>query len=161
VLTVNGSLAVSGTLDANDNVTVAAAGVLDVGGGTDTVAGSLTVNGTFLSTGTLVLDGSAQANLISASPLPNLQIARASGSQLFLTGNVTASSFTLVSGTFNAGNVGGEVLTVTGNALFQGGALLAGNPGSINVAGSVTFSGTIATSTIPTIRCAGNWTADA
>jgi fibronectin-binding autotransporter adhesin len=159
-LTANGSLAVSGTLDANGDVAVGAAGALDVGGGTDTVAGSLTVDGNLTSTGTVVLDGtSISATLSSASPLPSLQIAKTPGSPLTKVGNVTASSFTLTSGTFQ---VSSGVLTVTGNALFQGGVLSVGSfTGTVVVAGNVTFSGTNATGQVPPMHCGGNWTADA
>ena len=120
-LIANGSLALSGALDANGNVTVGAAGALDVGGGTDTFAGSLIVNGTFTSTGTVVFDDSLPATFSSASPLPNVQIAKTSGATLLLGSDVTVNgNLTETSGALALSLGSGQTLTVNGKRALPG-----------------------------------------
>ena len=161
VLTIDGALAVSGALDANGAVVVNPGGVLDLGGGTDTMAGNLTGGGTLTATGTLVFDGSSNATL-SVAALPSVQVAKTGGVQLTLNSNVTVNgNLTLTSGTLRLSNQPNQTMTVTGNAAMQGGVLEVFNVGILDVAGNVTFSGTTVAGTVPTIRCAGNFTADA
>src|SRR5436853_6619317 len=144
-----------------DSLTVNAGATLTIASGFNlAVSASATVNGTIAGTGSLRLVGGTAANLSGAGNIAtNLEVAK-TGTSVTLSSNVTAGSFTLTSGSFIASASSGQTLTVTGNALFQGGALGLINIGIIDVAGNVTFSGTSATGQLPSIRCAGNWSSD-
>ena len=161
-LTVDGTLIIAGALDANATVDVNPTGVLDVGGGTDTFAGNVDIDGAFTATGALVFDGGAQTSVATASPFPNVTVAKTGSGSLMVASHITVNgSLTQTSGGFLVSAFFGQTVSVSGNALFQGGALGISGIGVIDVAGSVTFAGTAVTSSIPTIRCGGNWTSDA
>jgi hypothetical protein len=162
LLTVDGSLTASGTFDANGNVTVGASGSLNVGGGTDTFGGNLTVNGALVASGTFVFDGLLSTDLTGVSPLPNVQVSKSGGAVCATNGALTVNgTLTHTSGTLVVGNFAASVVTVTGAANLQGGSLTHFNTGVLDVGGNVTFSGTSAVVTAPTIRCGGNWISDA
>ena len=161
-LTVNGTLSMpAATLDANGSFTVGATGSVDLGAGTHTFAQNYTVNGNVTASGTLVFDSAAFTTAASVVPFPNVVIAKGStsgvtvGSAWTVTGNLVHTS-----GGFNVASAAPFVVSVLGNATFQGGTLAVAVIGTIDVAGDVTFSGTSATGIVPTIRCAGNWSSD-
>jgi hypothetical protein len=162
-LIVNGSLSLpSQTLHAQNALNVPAGGALHLGGGTHEFAGDFTANGTLTATGTLVFNGNvALTQIIAAAPLPNVQISKGANAFAAVASNLTVNgNLTLISGIFRVSQAT-QTVSVSGNALFQGGELTAFGVGILDVAGNVTFSGTTANGPAPTIRCAGNWTSNA
>ncbi len=160
-LTANGSFSTPGTLDINGNVNVGAAGTLTTtGGGSHTVSGDFDCTGTLAMTGNVVFDGTTSGSFGSTSPFPPIVVAKTGGGMLDLHANATCSSLSVQSGLLRV-SVGTFTLTVNGNATFTGGSLSAFNVGILDVNGNVTFSGTAVSAGMPTIRCAGNFVADA
>jgi hypothetical protein len=160
-LIVNGALTIAGALDANGSVTIGAAGALSLGSLTNTFAAGLTATGALLASGTFVFDGASTGTIVAAAALPSVHFAKSGATVISIQAGMTVNgNLTLTSGTLQC-SVGAGTTAVSGNAQLQGGILQTFQTGTLDVAGDVTFSGTAVTGTTPTIRCAGNWTANA
>jgi hypothetical protein len=148
----------------------AAGGALTVGG-TLTLAAGVTLSasanaviaGSVAGAGALRLVGAAAVSLSGGGSLPNLEIAKTGTTTVTVGSDLSvAGDLTLTSGQFRVASMASDVVSVAGNALFQGGVLsVQASAGTLDVAGNVTFAGTTTTGTTPTIRCGGNWSADA
>lgn len=163
-LVVDGTLTVTGLatalqpLDCNGTVTVSSGAILDAGTSDHTFGGDVSASGQIVGSGTFTFDENRNATLsvTSGSLLPSMSIEKTGGTALTISGTVDTLSATLVSGTLAFGS-GTSNLFVQGNASFLGGTL--SGSGILDVDGDVVFSGTVCVSA-PTIRCAGDWTAD-
>ncbi len=158
-LTVNGALALgANTLDANSHVS--GSGTLDLGTANHTFAGNFDLrNATLLGTGDLTLDGSTSTTAYSFTHPGALHAAKTGNGLLTIRGTVTVGTFRLESGTLRT--YSGDTLHVTGDAQMLAGTLTRWSSGVFDVDGDVTFAGTTVTTPPDTIRCAGDWSADA
>lgn len=167
VLTVNGVLTTTSTVDVDGATTLAASGTMNLGVAMHSFGGSTTFTGILNATGTFVYDGFVAANVTAAvtNTLPHVVVARSGGAQLIL----TTDGLRMTTLTLNSGEVvvSGTTVLVFGDAAFNGGAL--SGPASsnlppdfsfttIDVAGDVEFNGA-ACINAPNINCAGDWTA--
>ena len=128
-LSVTGTMSMaSGTLDLNGALTVGAIGSLALGGATHTVARRLTVTGGLTASGTLVFDGALERDRsLDGARFRTSRSRRARARHSRSYGNVTVNgNLTQTSGHVQVSGISGTfTITVSGNAQFQGGALVA------------------------------------
>jgi fibronectin-binding autotransporter adhesin len=154
---VNGSATMTGLLNVGDDLVVASTGSLVIGAGVHTIGGDLTTSGTFTGPGVLRFVGSTFAQVSASAPITNVEIAKTSPSGLvqFLGVTNVVGNLTVTTGALYVLNA---TLAVSGSASFAGGELQGAGSGVVDVEGNATFSGTAASTSMPTLRCAGNWT---
>lgn len=144
-VTISGTVAITGPLDADAHVEVTSAGSLSLpplthnfGGGIEVGAGgALTAAG-----GTLRFDGGGSIDTPGNFILPQVLIDAGSGTVDTASSFDIASDLTVLSGVFHRN--GGDI-DVGGQALFQGGRFRGSAPQSLDVSQNVTFAGTVGT----------------
>ncbi len=176
----------AGSLDLDSGVSVASGATLSLGSLTHTIDGNTTLSGTLTASGTLRFDGSGLVTASALSPLPNVEIGPGvfsvtfGGTSIQVNGNLTVLSGTLgigsgvgahtttvngalslTGGNLTVGASGPQVLHVLGSATLQTGTLSVVSAATLDVDGSVTFSGVSVggSGVAGTIRCGGDWTA--
>ncbi len=159
-VTVNGILVAMNDLEINSGVSVAAAAAMLLTVGNYRLSGPLTLSGKFQSDSPITIDGTSTISLGAGASLPELVVAAPPSQTVAFAGNSVpiVGNLTLQSGSMTiAANC---AVSVAGAAQFSGGSLAGPATAILDVASHVTFSGTTCTSP-PTIRCGGDWTADA
>jgi PKD repeat protein len=157
--TIQGSATVAdGPLSVGQDLSVS--GALDGGPTTLSVGRHVTLASAVAMSGELVCTGSGVGEFRGSGSVGNLTIAKTGTVQMQFYDTLTVGDLLkLSSGQLRTH--GGSVLSVSGDALFEGGQLYAwSSGGAIQVAGNATFAGTVALSTQPAITCGGDWTAD-
>jgi hypothetical protein len=154
------------TLPSCRDLTILAGATLTVAPGSPlAVNRDLTQDGTLAGGGT-VRFVSSQTSWFGGGGTMNVSIECAKGAgfdlrpfqSMTINGNLMATSGGLVIGISN-----GPQIFVSGSASMQGGTFSTFQPATalLDVAGNLTFSGTLASGLVPTLRCGGNWTSDA
>lgn len=167
-LTVNGVLTTTSSVDVLNDATVASTGTLNLGSATHAFGGSTTFTGIMNATGTFVYDRAGFCAVTTAvgNVLPHVTVAKSANAQVaFNTANMTLTTLTQNSGTIS---VGGTLVSVIGDATFNGGGLTGpasfstnppdGSVTTLDVGGDVAFNGTSCI-LAPNINCANDWTA--
>jgi hypothetical protein len=157
--TMNGTLvAGSGTYDVDGNLTIGAAGVMNLSSGATNVAGNVdnSAGGTITNnTGTLTLDGSGAQSYNNTDPLNDLIVNKAGGGAITLASNVeVAGALTQTLGGFDLATFAANV---EGNAVFTAGTIDLGTATS-TFAGNWTNNGVTVTPNTSTISLDGTST---
>lgn len=159
-LSLGGTLTTNGA-DIDSHVAIEIGGSWDVGSVGATVGGGITGPGSILGTGTITMDGSVTGQIGTIGRVPPLRIAKATNVIVGLNGNALVDGdLEVVGGILRIGTTAGSVLTVNGNGRFLGGRLSTVAVCTLDLNGDATFAGTTTTTTMPTIRCSGNWVGD-
>ena len=144
------------TVNAGATLTIPSGSQLDVGA-------NPVVNGTIAGGGLLRFVSLIDAIWTGSGTIgANVEVAKGATAALRLDSHVTVNgNLTLTSGLFYVSYQANYILSASGNAVLQGGSLTFANLGTLDIAGNVTFSGTLVSGATPTILCGGNWTSDA